>query len=340
MINFEWPWLILALPLPALIRWALPPETPEDQAALKVPFLNDFAADETKSITPTTQWPLILAIVAWFLLILASMRPLWMGEPIEKSISGRDLILAVDVSGSMSEKDFIINNRGVDRLIATKKIAGQFLERRSGDRVGLILFATKAYLQSPPTFDRKTVNDFLKESFHGRNSPDGLGIADVEGKPAGTAIGDAIGLAVKRLNKKSANSRVLILLTDGVDNTDGVSPLEAAKYAAASNLKIYTIGIGADKKIIEDMFGTRQINPSIELDEKTLKSIAEITGGRYFRARDTKELDLIYSLLDELEPVDKDTQFFRPKTELYHWPLALSFLLSGLIGTRHLRWWL
>lgn len=338
MIHFEWLWSLLALPLPLLIRWVLPADLPEDQAALKVPFLDDFSEEATQLVTSHKQWPLILATIAWILLVVASTRPQWMGEPIEQAVSGRDLMIAVDVSGSMSEEDFIIDNRPIDRLIATKLVAGKFIQRRQGDRLGLILFATKPYLQAPLTFDRPTVQNLLKESFHGKNSPDGLGIADVEGIQPGTAIGDAIGLAVKTLKKQSPDSRVLILLTDGANTAGEVTPIKAAELAADYNLKIYTIGIGADEMIVRSFFGNRKVNPSADLDETTLKAIAEKTGGRYFRARDTDELNQIYQLLDELEPIEKDKQFFRPKSELYHWPLAIALLLSGLISISRLRW--
>ncbi len=325
MIHFEWPLLILALPLPLLIRWLLPADIPAQQAALKVPFLEDFGDGETKSVSQQKQWPLLLASLAWLFLVLASMRPQWMGEPIEQAVSGRDLMLAVDLSGSMQEEDFIIKDRRVDRLTATKKVASEFISRRAGDRIGLILFGTKAYLQTPLTFDRATVITLLNESF--------LGLAGEN-----TAIGDAIGLAVKRLKKQKTESRVLILLTDGANTAGEVTPLKAAELAAANHLKIYTIGIGADEMIVRSFFGSRKVNPSRDLDETTLKAIADKTGGRYFRARNTQELNKIYKLLDELEPVEKDKQYFRPKTELYQWPLAFALLLAGIISIGRMNW--
>jgi Ca-activated chloride channel family protein len=325
MIHFEWPLLILALPLPFLIRWLLPADLPTEQAALKVPFLEDFGDGETKAVSQSKQWPLLLASIAWLCLCVASMRPQWMGEPIEQAVSGRDLMLAVDLSGSMQEEDFIIEDRRVDRLTATKNVASEFISRRAGDRLGLILFGTQAYLQTPLTFDRATVITLLNESF--------LGLAGEN-----TAIGDAIGLAVKRLKKQKTDSRVLILLTDGANTAGEVSPLKAAELAAANHLKIYTIGIGADEMIVRSFFGSRKVNPSRDLDETTLKAIAEKTGGRYFRARNTQELDKIYQILDELEPVEKDKRYFRPKTELYHWPLAIALLLAGIISISRMNW--
>lgn len=326
MINFDWPWLLLILPLPLLVRWLLSAQTPIEQAALKVPFLDDFGNDSTTKVLPQQQWPLILAAIAWVLLVSASCRPQWLGEPIEQAISGRDLMLAVDVSGSMQEEDFIIGHQRVDRLSATKQVATQFINRRVGDRVGLILFGTTAYVQTPLTFDHKTVATLLNEAF--------IGITD--DKPA-TSIGDAIGLAVKRLQDQQADSRVLILLTDGANTAGEISPLQAADLAASNKLKIYTIGIGADEMIVRSIFGNQKINPSSDLDEKTLTAIADKTGGKYFRARNTEELEKIYHLLDQLEPVEKDKQYFRPMTELYPWPLGLALLLVGIISLTRLR---
>ncbi len=325
MIQFEWPYLILALPLPLLIRWLLPVDLPEQQAALKVPFLEDFVTAETTSSSQNKQWPFLLATIAWIALTLACMRPQWMGEPIEQAISGRDLMLAIDLSGSMEEQDFMIEKQRVNRLTATKYVAGQFISRRAGDRLGLILFGTNAYLQTPLTFDRQTITTLLNES--------ALGLAGEN-----TAIGDAIGLAVKRLNKQKTDSRVLILLTDGANTAGEVTPIKAAEIAAENHLKIYTIGIGADEMVVRSFFGSRKVNPSRDLDEKTLTAIAEKTGGKYFRARNTHELEQIYHLLDELEPIEKDKQFFRPKIELYYWPLALSLLISGIISISRLNW--
>lgn len=324
MIHFEWPWLIFLLPLPWLVRKLLPASAPVEQAALIVPFLEDFSGGETKKVSTANRWLLLPAVIAWCLLVAASTRPQWLGEPIEQAVSGRDLMLAVDLSGSMEEQDFIVKNERVDRLTATKWVAGQFIERRISDRLGLILFGTQAYLQTPLTFDRQTVLTLLNES--------AIGLAGES-----TAIGDAIGLAVKRLSKQKAESRVLILLTDGANTAGEVSPIKAAELAAENNLKIYTIGIGADEMVVRGFFGNRRVNPSRDLDENTLREIAEKTGGRYFRARDTEELSNIYQILDQLEPIEKDKQYFRPKTELYFWPLSLGLILAAIICIARLR---
>ena len=266
----------------------------------------------------------MLAAIAWFLLVIACTRPQWLGEPIEQAVSGRDLMLAVDLSASMEEQDFMINKKPVDRLTAIKWVADDFINRRVGDRVGLILFGTQAYLQTPLTFDRKTVQTLLDES--------AIGLAGDN-----TAIGDAIGLAVKRLKNQPANSRVLILLTDGANTAGEISPLKAAELAAANQLKIYTIGVGADEMIVRSFFGNRKVNPSRDLDENTLVKVAESTGGRYFRARNADELNNIYMLLDQLEPVEKDKQYFRPRSELYYWPLSLALALVAIICLSRVR---
>ncbi len=319
MIHFDWPWVAALLPLPFLIRFLLKPTEVINQAALRVPFLNEFSSQTNDEHRIDVKQRLIwLAIIAWCCLIIAGMRPQWLGDFIDIPVSGRDLMLAVDLSGSMEEQDFIIKDKRVDRLTATKYVAGEFIERRIGDRLGLILFGEQAYLQTPLTFDRLTVKTLLYES--------AIGLA---GKS--TAIGDAIGLAVKRLRDQDEKSRVLILLTDGANTAGEVEPLAAADLAARENMKIYTIGIGADEMIVRSIFGSRRVNPSADLDEKTLHAIADKTGGRYFRARDTEQLEQIYALLDELEPIEKDVQRFRPQMALFYWPLTVALILMFIV---------
>ena len=326
MIAFEWPWLGLLLPLPFILRWLLPAKPQVEQAALIVPFLDDFPSGETRQLSSPKRWPLRLAGFAWIFLIIACTRPQWLGDPLELAANGRDLMLAVDVSGSMDEKDFIIDDKRYDRLTATKYVVSDFVQRRIGDRIGLILFGTQAYLHVPLTFDRKTVQTLLNEAF--------IGITEDEPQ---TSIGDAIGLAVKRLQDENTDSRVLVLLTDGANTAGELTPLKAAEIAAQHQLKIYTIGIGADELLVRSLFGTRRVNPSADLDEKTLQAIADTTGGRYFRARNTEELEQIYQILDQLEPVEKDKQFFRPKAELFYWPLSISLALASLLAISRLR---
>ena len=319
MFQIEWPLVLLLIPLPLLVYLTLPARAQQQQAALRVPIIEDFQlggvqADEVKSY----RWRQFFSLLAWLLLVFAASRPQWLGESIAIPISGRDLMLAVDLSDSMRTADFKLEGKQVNRLQATKQVASQFIERRRGDRLGLILFGTQAYLQTPLTFDSKTVNRLLQES--------AIGLAGER-----TAIGDAIGLAIKRLDLESNNSRVLVLMTDGANTAGEVTPLKAAQLAASRGLKIYTIGIGADEQIESTWFGLRRTNPSAQLDEKTLRAIASLSGGRYFRARDTQELAKIYDLLDELEPLPRDTQSLRPVKALFIWPLIFALALATLL---------
>ncbi len=318
MFQFAWPYLIAALPLP-LLALLLPPARPRPGAALRVPFFGVVQAADRPG-QGRRSWPrLLLALLAWLLLVTAAVRPQWQGEPVTLPISGRDLLLAIDISRSMETADMLIGGEHTTRISVVKAVAGEFIERRRGDRLGLILFGRNAYLQVPLTFDRATVRTLLYEAE--------AGLAGNE-----TAIGDAIGLAVKRLRDRPQDNRVLVLLTDGVNNAGSLAPLQAAELAATAGLKIYTIGVGADELIIRDFFGTRPVNPSSDLDETTLTAIAERTGGRYFRARDTAALRGIYGLLDRLEPLATDNQTYRPVRELYPWPLALALLLSAALA--------
>jgi len=313
MLEFLWLWVFLLLPLP-LLAWLLPAVKQASLTTVKVPFFNHFWQSLSSVNQQTKWWLKLLAIVAWLLLLVAAAKPVWIGDAIALPVEGRDLMMAVDVSGSMQEKDMKINGREVDRLTMIKFVAGDFIERRKGDRIGLILFGQQAYLQTPLSFDRKTVKTLLDESI--------IGIA---GKA--TAIGDAIGLAVKRVRKTTDNNRILILLTDGQNTAGEIQPLKAAELAQKEGLKIYTIGIGADEVYRRTIFGNRRVNPSLDLDEVTLKKIAKMTGGKYFRARNTKDLNNIYAMLDELEPLAKEDQFYRPTKDLFYYPLALSMLL-------------
>lgn len=324
MIQIAWPWMFALLPLPFIARRLLSPADPAQGAALRVPFLRELARPGEATKLAHRRWPILLAVCAWLLVITASARPQWLGEPVALPVSGRDVVLAVDLSQSMQERDFQIQGQWVDRLTATKWVADDFIARREGDRIGLILFGEQAYLQTPLTFDRETVWTLLNEAQ--------IGLAG-----RATAIGDAIGLAVKRLRQNTDGNRILILLTDGANTAGQVDPLQAADLAAQEDLTIYTIGIGADEMLVRGLFGTRRVNPSADLDEATLTAIAEQTGGRYFRARDTAELEEIYRLLDELEPVEQDPETFRPVAALYHWPLAAALAVTVLLMLIKLR---
>lgn len=317
-LEFAWPWLLAALPLPLLVVWLLPRAAQTPGSALRVPFYAALAAGSGTATAGRSRLRLIAAALAWLLLVGAAARPQFFGDPIRLPITGRDILLAVDISGSMETQDMRLGQRLTDRLTAVKFVAGDFIERRTGDRLGLILFGDQAYLQTPLTFDRSTVRTLLEEA--------AIGLA---GKR--TAIGDAIGLAVKRLRDQPQENRVLVLLTDGANTAGSVDPLKAADLAAQEGVRVYTIGVGADETLVRGLFGTRRV-PSTELDEKTLTAIAGKTGGRYFRARDIAGLQEIYALLDQLEPVSEDEETFRPVRELYLWPLAAALGISALLA--------
>jgi len=320
--TFAWPWLLLLAPLPWLLRWLLPASPSGDLQALRVPWFSAVAGG--KSGWLRRPWLALAAALIWLLLVVAAARPQWVGEIENLPVTGRDLLLAVDISGSMDTQDMILNNKAVNRLSVVKKVAGEFIKRRHGDRVGLILFGSRAYLQTPLTFDTQTTATLLDESE--------IGLAGRE-----TAIGDAIGLAVKRLREDAAADRVLVLLTDGANTSGEVQPLQAAGFAARDGLTVYTVGVGADEMMVQDFFGSRVVNPSADLDEDTLKAIAEQTGGRYFRARDAKSLEKIYEILDELEPVESDVETIRPIDELFYWPLGLAYALALLTALFSIR---
>lgn len=322
MWTFAWWWMLFLLPVPWLLRRVLGREELERGAALTVPPGSPLAGivDTAAAGGGSRHWlPLVLLGAVWALTVVAAARPQHIGEALSLPASGRDLLLAVDLSGSMEEQDFELGGAWVDRLTATKAVAEQFIDERTGDRLGLILFGREAYLQTPLTFDRETVRTLLLESQ--------IGLAGKE-----TAIGDAIGLAIRTLDDAGIEDgrRVLILMTDGANTAGEVDPLKAAELAAQRSMIIYTIGIGADQLTVRTLFGVRQINPSADLDETTLQQIADLTGGRYFRARDTEELAGIYAILDELEPAESDEAGYRPVTELFHWPLGAAALLALL----------
>jgi Ca-activated chloride channel family protein len=327
MWSLAWPWMLLALPLPLLVRWLFPAVSGTSDAGLKVPSFSGFAVLTDRSeVEQLLNWRFWLAVMAWLLLVLASARPQRIGDELDVPVSGRNLMLAVDLSGSMDAKDFELAGRRVDRLTATKAVASDFIGRREGDRIGLILFGERAYLQVPLTLDRETVKILLLEAF--------IGLAGEK-----TAIGDAITLAVKRIHdqEEPGDDQVLVLLTDGANTAGEVDPIKASELAAQIGLRIYTIGIGAEQMVVSSITGgMRRVNPSADLDEETLTAIAEQTGGRYFRAKDTAGLQDIYKLLDDIEPVAEPEAGFRPVKALYYWPLGGAFSLVLLLAVLNL----
>lgn len=310
MLTVAWPLALILLPLPLIFgrRQTLQAEG----GRLQLPGISQTGNANLTSQNRQTRkryW------LMWCLLVLAIARPQWLGDPIELPSQGRDLMLAVDLSGSMQIEDMVIDGKVVDRFTLIQHVVSEFIERRKGDRIGLILFADHAYLQAPLTQDRRSVAQFLKEAQIG-----------LVGKQ--TAIGESIALAVKRFDKMDESNRVLVLLTDGSNNAGNIEPQQAAQIAANRKVTIYTVGVGADMMERRTLFGRERVNPSMDLDENQLQQIADTTHGRYFRARNSEELEQIYQEIDKLEPVSRDQLSYRPQAELFYWPLALALLTS------------
>lgn len=318
-----WPWILVALPLPLLAMW-LPAAPAPQPPALRFPFAGVWHAVSGKSRATHHRVRLAIAALAWLMLVVAAARPQHVGETVRLPVTGRSIMLAVDLSGSMQTPDMRSGDDVVSRLTAVKAVAGDFIKRRVGDRLGLILFGDQAYLQAPLTFDRQTVLTLLDEAQ--------IGLAGRQ-----TAIGDAIGLAIKRLRGEPEGNRVLILLTDGASNAGSIGPLKAADLAAAEGVRIYTIGVGADAAE-SGAFGLPQGGDD-DLDEVALKAIAQKTGGAYFRASDVVTLKKVYGLIDQIEPRSKDELSWRPIDELYLWPLGGALALSVLIALSFLARW-
>ncbi len=310
MIEFAKPYLFLLLPLPLLVWWLSPPYT-TPQESLQVPFFQDIVklTGKTPNRGATVLQPnwlqKLLVPICWLLIVIAIAQPQWLGEPITQIQSATDLMLLVDLSQSMEAKDFQDpQGNKIDRLEAVKLVVDDFIERREGDRIGLILFGTKAYLQVPFTQDLETARFLLDEAQ--------IGMAGAQ-----TMLGDAIGLAIQTFEDSKTENRVLILLTDGNDTGSQVPPDQAAKFAAQRNIVIYTIAIG---------------NPETEgtdkIDEETLQLIADQTGGQFFRGSDRQGLIQIYDILDQLEPQQFNSRSYQPKRDLFYVPVALFLLIA------------
>ena len=312
MLTFAHPWLFLLLPLPWLVRKLLPGHH-ERKAAVRVPFMQRLSrlaglepsSDVAVAGRRTSQW-LVLSL-AWILVVVAIARPQWLEEPIIKELPMRDLLVAVDLSGSMEAQDFTdTDGNVVDRLTAVKQVLDAFFARRDGDRVGLILFGSAAFVQVPFTADLDVVRELLEE-------------AQIRMLGPRTMLGDAMGLSINLFKRSEVEERVLIVLTDGNDTGSLVPPERAAEIARDNGVVVHTIAIGDPAAVGEQA-----------LDEKTLENIAALTGGGYFHANDTEELEAIYDHLDVINPRQVETQSYRPLTDLYHWPLAASMLVTLL----------
>ena len=318
MIEFALPWAFVLLPLPLFMPFLLSPAPNKAQDALKVPFFESVLSLPSGNAGITRHsvfFKRLCVIFIWFCLIAATARPRWTGEPVRLPSKGHDIVLALDISGSMGEKDFIFNQYLISRWDAVKRVAQDFIEKRKGDRIGIVLFGTRAYRFFPLTADLKTAAELLGE-------------ADVGMAGRKTAIGDGLGSALKALKDTPEKSRVIILLSDGVANAGSVRPLEAARQAKEQRVKVYTVGAGSSRQERHMMRGQSIVFQTDEIDEKTLAAIASETGGMYFRASDFDSLKRVYDAIDALEPVKRKETFFRPVKELFYYPLGTAFALS------------
>jgi Ca-activated chloride channel family protein len=309
MFTFQWPWLALLLPLPLLV-WRFWPaqlraadKLPQLRLATTVRVQQAFAQLDFSKISRPQRWRGFLLALCWVALVAALMYPQILDKHIEVSQTGYDLMLAVDLSGSMETADFFTRKQRITRLSAVKSVLEPFIERRVGDRIGLILFADHAYLQAPLTLDNAAVQSLLQKSV--------IGMAGRE-----TAIGEAIGLAVKKLRKRPEDSRVLILLTDGDNNAGVLDPLKAAQLAKQYNIRIYAIGVGSKGTLFQR-----------GLNERPLKEIAKLTNGAYFPASNLRALANVYALIDKtLQKTEAESRIYVQRTPLYQWPLFVAML--------------
>jgi len=322
MHDFAWPWMVLLLPLPWLLRRWLRPASPGQALHLPQPGVSLATVADVRA-GGMARWLLALA---WICLLVAAARPQWIGPPQAQQRSGRAVMLAVDLSGSMRTEDMQLAGQPVSRFGAVEAIASDFISRRSGDEMGLILFGSQAFLVTPLTYDLSAVRAQLQGA--------AVGLAGTE-----TAIGDAIAVAVKRLSALPEQARVLVLLTDGVNNSGSITPLEAARAAKAAGVRIYTIGIGATRMRVDGFFGSQLVNPSADLDANMLTTIAKETGGQFFRATDSSELADAYRAINALEPMPQQGPTLRPRHELFRWPLlaAIALLLLVMVPRRFRR---
>lgn len=310
MFEFAWPFMFLLVPLPILVWWLAPPYRAR-QASVQVPFFERLATATGQTpqrgavVLQRRRVQMIFAVAIWILLVAALARPQWVGDAVTREISARDLILAIDISGSMEQADFrSADGTTLRRLDGVKRVVKDFIARRRGDRIALILFGTRAYVQVPFTQDLQTAAQLLDQTE--------VGMAGQQ-----TAIGDTIGLAIKTLEGSTVQQKLLILLTDGNDTASRVPPEHAADIARQKGVAVYTIGVGDP-----------QASGESRVDLSVLQSVAATTDGRFFRAEDGKQLEAIYADIDRLAPAKLDTLSWRPKLPLFQWPLGAAVMLG------------
>lgn len=327
MNHFAQPQFFWLLILPFIFRLLIPAMRGLHGDALRVPFLKDIeqiniksgsswrTSDTAKKWSAKLSW--LYAI--WGLLVMAAARPQWVGEPVRLPNMSRDILMVVDISNSMNERDFALQGRRIDRLSAVKKTAADFIKQRVDDRIGLVLFGSRAYVQAPITYDKSSVLEILAQTDAGMAGNS-------------TSIGDAIGLSLKSLrNSDNKDKKVIILLTDGENNSGALSLAQAIQLAKDEGVKIYTIGVGAEQSFVNSIFGIRIAVPSA-LDEESLNQIAAETKGTYFRATDTQSLAQIYQEIDKLEANENEDQFVREVKERFIWPLGMALILAAALA--------
>lgn len=326
MLHFAWPWMGMLLPLPLLVTWLWRQRehAPEaDRETLLHPALaqlrQSFGGRRPPAALGTRLYWAGLGLF-WLCATLAMMRPQWLEPYTESRTEGYDLMLAIDASHSMEALDFTVNGRQVTRMAVLKGVMDRFIANREDDRVGLIVFGSRAYTVAPLTYDRTAVRLQLDDI-----------VPNIAGQ--GTAMGDAIGLGVKKLRERPPGSRVLILVADGDNSAGMIPPVEAARLAGHEGIRIYAIGVGSAQtavQIVEE--GQLITRDDLTLDEEQLRAVAQASGGAYFRATDTRALEEIYRRIDELEKTESETRTIMIPTPLFHWPLGLALVCWLMLG--------
>jgi Ca-activated chloride channel family protein len=322
MYDLAYPCVLLLWFLPIVIYKGLKPVSVEYKFAIRVPFFADYFHHEQTNLRPhqSCMW-FYHWIGIWTLLVFALAGPRWVGPPQSLSSEARNIMMVLDISGSMGLQDMPNGNRMQTRWSVVKNKALDFVSKRPEDKIGLILFGERAYLFAPLTHDQSTLVQRINDA--------SVGLAG-----QATALGDAMGLAIKHLKNTPTQGRVMILLTDGVANAGVLSPIKAAAFAKAQQIKIYAIGLGPqnDGKSLSGIFW--QLQHANDLDEATLKKMASMTHGKYYRANDAQSLNDIYQDIERLEPSKQVRNFLRIEKEYYHWPLSLAFIWMMLLFMR------
>ncbi|RUO34504.1 VWA domain-containing protein [Aliidiomarina soli] len=313
MFEFALWWVWFLLPLPWIVR-KVSPEQRQSQIPLSLPRAARFISPRQVQHPGRIRLWLLPGLV-WLALVATLAQPQWVGEPVPMQQERREMMIALDLSGSMQADDMTLNGRQVTRLQAAHHILAEFIERRHGDRIGLIVYADNAFVYSPLTSDLTALAQLAREAQ--------LGLAGQR-----TALGDAVGLAIRTLRERDSENNVILLLTDGMINSGAIDAREALTLARNGGIRVHTVGIGSDEMVVQSWSGERRINPSAELDEGFLNELASVSGGDYFRARNEAEMRRAYDIIDQLEPVLGDDQYMRPRTALAHWPLSVAFTLS------------